>query len=390
MTEKWTRLVSHIPKETLDTHTMPRKMTIYLAAPPGDGLRTAREHFHTYVKPVLVAAAMDWDVVEGRKEGDVRHKTAERIRRKRKRNGEGEPMTEEELGDISIVESMRERAGTREWDGVAGDLVIGRNTWKEYIRGLHEGWLGPADAPKVLDTEQQADQDAVKHTPGVPSLGDAAVKAATASVAPPTGSSADSLVQDSSQSEFVDDASPKAEDATGDAKKEEKKSEEEEKPKPRQPPPYIVPEAYAAAAISRSAPELIGPSIGVRFPHILGFRNTPIRIYRFLNRRHLADSIGRDVAAAVLAAHRPYSTSPSENQGDVPEQKQVLRHEERNWWKTTFQPRQEHEKSVWIEDIVLDERIANRMRAFHLTAEDEDRAKRIADGLEKVDLEEDA
>jgi hypothetical protein len=30
--------------------------------------------------------------------------------------------------------------------GPKGDLVIGRHTWKEYIRGLHEGWLGPLDA----------------------------------------------------------------------------------------------------------------------------------------------------------------------------------------------------------------------------------------------------
>jgi import inner membrane translocase subunit TIM54 len=75
--QKWCDLVAHKSEETLDAHSMPRRLTVYLAAPPGDGLRAAREHFHEYVKPVLVAAAMDWDVVEGRKEGDVRFKTAE-------------------------------------------------------------------------------------------------------------------------------------------------------------------------------------------------------------------------------------------------------------------------------------------------------------------------
>ena len=34
--------------------------------------------------------------------------------------------------------------------------------------------------------------------------------------------------------------------------------------------------------------------------------------------------------------------------------------------------------------MVFDERISGRMRAFQLTAENEDRAKRIGDGWEKV------
>jgi import inner membrane translocase subunit TIM54 len=62
----------------------------------------------------------------------------------------------------------------------------------------------------------------------------------------------------------------------------------------------------------------------------------------------------------------------------------VLEFEERDWWKTTFNPRKEHEESVWIEDMTLDERIMGRMRAFQLTAEDEDRAKRIGEGKEKA------
>ncbi|KAK5168265.1 mitochondrial import inner membrane translocase subunit tim54 [Saxophila tyrrhenica] len=384
--EKWCNLVSHIPNEHLDPKSLPRRVTIYLAAPPGDGLRTAREHFHNYVKPVLVAAAMDWDVVEGRKEGDVRYKTAERIRKRRKKNGEGEPMSQEEVENLSLVDAMRERNGTHEFDGVAGDLVIGRNTWKEYVRGLHEGWLGPADAPKQPEPEEGSDVQTANHVPGVPSLGDAAVKAAGNMASQQGAESAPSEATPESQT--TDDASPAA-----DAKQEEETKEEEEKPKPRQPPPYIQPTAYPSASLSKSTPETLGPSIGIQFPHILGFRNTPIRIYRFLTRRHLADSICQDVAAAVLASHGSYSTSLAASDDDstpgAPEQSKVLQHEESNWWKTTFQPRKEHEESVWIEEIVLDDRIASRMRAFQLTAEDEDRAKRIADGREKVPTRED-
>lgn len=379
--EKWCNLVSHIPDEHLSTKTMPRKMTIYLAAPPGDGLRIAREHFHNYVKPVLVAAAMDWDVVEGRKEGDVRFKTAERIRKKRKRSGEGEQQNEGEPEETQYtVEALREKSGTKDYDGVAGDLVVGRHTWKEYVRGLHEGWLGPVDGPKQVEDGTSAGELTQTHQDGRTSVGDAAVNTA-----------AEAVTSDSSSEQQPQDASPTS-DTTGDSEKpSDEKKDEEEKPKPRQPPPYIQPSEYPLATASSNTPDLLGPSIGIRMPHILGFRNTPIRIYRFLTRRNLADSIGRDVAAAVLASHRPYNSaslvdesSSSVNSSENTEQNKVLEYEEKDWWKTTFQPRKEHEESVWIEDMVLDDRIASRMRAFQLTAEDEDRAKRLGDGSEKV------
>lgn len=353
-------------------------MTVYLCAPPGDGLRSAREHFHNYVKPVLVAAAMDWDVVEGRKEGDVRFKTAERIRRKRKKAGEGEPMSQEDAEKLFLIDDIRKRAGTEVYDGVAGDLVIGRHTWKEYIRGLHEGWLGPPDPPKQPDAEQPTEPELTSQRDGIPSLGDAAVKAAANQFTP----------TEESTSTTADGASPTAETTPAPEKTEAEKKKEEEN-KPRQPPAYIQPSEYASATVSPQIPDIIGPSIGIRMPHILGFRNTPIRIYRFFTRRRLADSVGRDVATAILASYRPYeytatATGEESSTSDEPEQSKVLEHEERDWWKTTYQPRKPHEESLWIEDIFLDERIASRMRAFQLTAEDEDRAKRFGDGTEKI------
>lgn len=361
-------------------------MTVYLSAPPGDGLRSAREHFHNYVKPVLVAAAMDWDVVEGRKEGDVRFKTAERIRRKRKKAGEGEPLSQEEAEKLTLIDDIRKKNGTELFDGVAGDLVIGRHTWKEYIRGLHEGWLGPVDPPKQPDAEVPSEVEPANDAPGVPSLGDAAVQKAADKVAPPSGST----------SATDQGASPTSDDTSSNGKSDkEKKKEENEKRKPHQPPPYIRPSDYPSLTPSQQTPDLIGPSIGVRLPHILGFRNTPIRIYRFFTRRNLADSVGRDVATAILASYRPYEYTPSSvnaesgEGSEKPEQMRVLEHEERDWWKTTYQPRKEHEESVWIESIVLDERIASQMRAFQLTAEDEDRARRLGEGTEKVGKKDD-
>lgn len=392
MREKWCNLVSHIADEPLDTKVAPRKVTIYLSAPPGDGLRYAREHFHEYVKPVLVSAAMDWDVVEGRKEGDVRHKTSERIRKRRKRNGEGTPLAEGEEEEYT-VDSIRAKNGDLDFPGVAGDIVIGRNTWKEYVRGTHEGYLGPADQPESLKEGSDGERrEPTKHVPGQPSVGDAAVNAATKIASQDKDSSPVESLEStvSGASDASDEQSPQSKDQADEPPEAEKKKEEEEKPKRRFPPSYILPEQYETASLSPSTPEIIGPSVGVRMPHLLGFRNTPIRIYRFLNRRSLQDDVGRQVAAAVLASHRPYGTvaassddSGSGGHATLPEQAEVLALEERDWWpKVINRKREEHEESMWTEPMVLDERISSRMRAFQLTSEDEERAKRIKAGTD--------
>lgn len=385
MREKWCRLVAPIAEESLDAHTAPRRVTIYLAAPPGDGLRCAREHFHTYVKPVLVAAAMDWDVVEGRKEGDVRHKTAERIRKVRQRNGEGTSVEEGE--DALTIEAIRLKNGSQTYPGVGGDIVIGRHTWKEYIRGLHEGYLGPADSPKEPEAETPTDSTPSTQAAAQQPANDAPGITATLldSDSQPKGSESASPTQsaDHPESEVT---------TTTENKEAEQKKDEAEKPTPKRrfPQSPILPENYATATLSASTPEIIGPSMPVRMPHLLGIRNTPIRIYRFLTRRRVADDIGRQVATAVLASHRPYVTvsAPDESSAaggsvEVPEQQEVLRFEERDWWKTVRQPRQEHEESVFIEPMAFDERILSRMRAFQMTSEDEDRAKSVASGQSK-------
>ncbi|KAK4634812.1 Mitochondrial import inner membrane translocase subunit tim54 [Fulvia fulva] len=407
MREKWCNMVAHIAKEPLDTKTTPRKVTIYLEAPPGDGLRSAREHFHTYIKPVLVSAALDWDVVEGRKEGDVRHKTAERIRKRRKRNGEGAPAPEGEE-EAYTVESIREKNGDVDYPGVAGDIVIGRHTWKEYIRGVHEGYLGPPDMPKHMeawetpgwDMDRNASAQTPSHDDAGKAVSDSTAQTSTststsefaADAQPADGAPANADTNGVESLEKLTTETEETQETDEDKKKqEEAKKKEAEKPKRRFPPSYILPDEYETASLSPSTPEIIGPSVGVQLPHLLGFRNTPIRIYRFLTRRRTQDDIGRQVATAILASHRPYDTVAANDQNsasaaarEIHEQDQVLDHEERDWWKTVRQPRKEHEEDIWLQPMVLDERIASRMRAFRLTAEDEDRAKRIESGAEKV------
>lgn len=363
--QKWAKVVEDIAKEPLDTHQLPRKVTVYISAPPMDGLVAARDHFHEYIKPILVAAALDWDAIEGRREGDVRAGLAERIRKLRKRRGEPTAEPAEE-GLEEEMAALRQRAGVREWTGPGGDIVVGRHTWKEYVRGLHEGWLGPLDTPA------------------------SAVAPVEASVVPiessqPTAASAE-LTGEAATPAPADDASPTAVHESPKVEEEKPKEEEKKKPKKKtQPAPFVTTAEYHNATLSPNCPQALGPTAVIPFPHLLGFLNFPIRMYRFLNRRQAADVIGRETAAAVLGAYRPYETTgeaqDTNDQGHSStqwEQQRLLDHEEPDWHKKT-RTREEGEtkERVWLDEMVLDPRIAERMRKFALDAEVEERARNV-------------
>jgi len=409
--KKWCEAVSYLANEPLPPNVMQRKLTIYLSSPPADGLLTTREHFHEYVRPILVSAGLDWDAVEGRKEGDVRAGLAERIRKLRKLKGEQtmSPVPEDDL-DIIIAE-MRGRSGVRDYDGPAGDIIIGRNTWKEYVRGLHEGWLGPLDVPK---SAEETDQEASAPQPTQPTQPTQPVADSQQhrierphDIASIPIFAAEKVIQhlphretqgaeaaDSDPLSIIsDDASPRA-IPESEPKLEEKPKAEDSKDdsktkKPKQPPPFIAISEYSSSNPASSIPTEFAPSVVIAVPHILGFLNTPIRIYRYLTKRYVADEIGRQVAAACFEASKPYqpldgstvhsafppeeSASPSSveetQKSPTYEQQLLLLQEEAEWHKSVRKTHDPTKESVWVDQMVLDPRIAERMRKFMLERE---------------------
>lgn len=333
-TARWSKAVSHLAREPISNpHQLPRKLTIFLESPPGDGLRVMQDHYTEYVKPVLAASGLDWEFVQGRKEGDIRAAVAERIRRARQE--ETGTQTQDE-----IVQELRRKNGTPEWQGIRGDIVIGRHAWKEYIRGLHEGWLGPLAPPLSPEPEVKK-------------------------------------VEEASAAEGTE------------AEKQEPNPEEkpEKKPeRPPQPPPYNTTNDYPSSPIPMLIPAEFSPSAPIKFPHILGFSNTLTRLRRFFNRRYLADDIGREVAAVCLAAAREYREDADMTRS---EQQTVLEEEERDWVKSVWKddkPKESDEESttpvtppekIWASPIVLDPRISMRMRRFEIQPEEEARAREI-------------
>lgn len=381
--KKWCDLVAHVAQQKLDVRELPRKMTVFLSASPGDGIGPSRQYFKDYIKPILVAAAMDYDVVEGRKEGDVRYGTAEQIRRLRRKKGET-GVEEQEVDTAMAIDLMRERLQLTPEAGVKGDLVLGRHTWKEYVRGLHEGWLGPLDAPP--EPEPIAEPSPI-HPPTEPRTDDPAATTSAEAV----------------ESTLADQDKPTEE------KKEDKK---EDKKKTYPPPSYLPILEYASSPLSPHTPIVFEPSEAIHQQHLLGFLKTPQRIFNWLNRRSLQEQIGRQVAAVVLANYRPYqhedsfampsagaddgsllATKSVENDfhssplqtGATYEQQSLLKEEEPHWHKSVRQPPKDLTKEqILVKDIVFDPRIAQRMRKFELDSEDEGRANRIAAGDESA------
>lgn len=378
--------------EPLPTNLMPRRITIFLSAPPGDGLRVAREHFHEYIKPILVAGAIDWEVIEGRREGEVRAGLAEKIRKARKRHDEApqlEAAPESKRGGQDLVEDLRRKGGIREWNGLQGDLVLGRHTWKEYIRGLHEGWLGPLDPPP-----------------------------------PPDNVSVNARPEDHRGSQDPDSTS-KTVSADSVSESQDSTEPQESIPDPSAPPPpppakkpspipaYIPCSAYSTQSIPSSIPPNLHPSLPLPFPHLLGFLNTPKRLYRFLTQRKLADETGALVAGMVLGSNsRSFrsSTTPlsatantggsefssSANASDEPtestqekriwwEQEKALSAEESDWHKSAWKDEKNQsskeagvekleQEHVWREEVVVDDRIGARMLLFELAPHEAERA----------------
>jgi len=380
-------MVSHLAQEPLPTTQMPRRITVFLSAPPGDGLRAAREHFHEYVKPVLVAGALDWEVIEGRKEGEVRAGLAAKIRRTRRRNGEkGESEDTEETTEDRL-EAFRRGAQIRSWDGVQGDLILGRHTWKEYVRGVHEGWLGPLDEPQspkapTSDTSLSLDAEA-RDSAGTPIQVN------------PTPSLENRQLEGTDILDTQNEIGGSIPEALLPSQPSEK-SPEKPPTKPSPTPPYLRPAAYSTSPLSASTPSPLPPSTVLPFPHLLGFFNTPIRVYRFLTRRYLTDTTGQLVATLVLASstrsyergHELISNADLDEDASPPaqptevveaqtawEQERILFEEESEWHKSAWAPNADDapdRERPWREKMVVDERIGARMCAFDLPAGERD------------------
>lgn len=314
---KYKERVAFMSQEPLQPLQMPRKMTIYMGAPPGDTIHIARDHFNEYVKPILNSAAVDFELVEGKMQGDIRHKVAQSIR--------------DERSNVDGLSALQRAAKEKlDYNTEAGDIVLGRHSYKEYMRGLHEGHLGPLDQPEEITAIMNP------RMPGDPITEAVDLPISTSDTEP------DSSITHEPPKEKTEDEIKAEIDAI-------------KAQIPSSPPSYIKPDSYALAAdppIDRDRVQIYVP-----IQHLLGFLNTPWRIYRFLNRRKLAEEICSATTSAVLATYtRPFDSSIDLECG---------RMEEMDWPKKNRQK----EDGVWVEPIIVDKRVMAHQRVYEPVAD---------------------
>ncbi|GJJ12342.1 hypothetical protein Clacol_006583 [Clathrus columnatus] len=102
--------------------------------------------FSRKVTPILVAAAVDYDIVKGKRHGSLAELIAEKTKSDRRINLDLDPPPVSEA--LGIPGHSREEERKRFLEG--GIIIIGRHTFKEFMNGLKRGWTEPLD---IVDKE---------------------------------------------------------------------------------------------------------------------------------------------------------------------------------------------------------------------------------------------
>lgn len=274
-----------------------RRVRVYLAPPPNDVLEPSLQQFRNYIKPVLTAAAVDHELVTEERQGFIRSRVAEDVRRLRR--GEAPAHTE-------------------------GALIVGRGAYKEYLSGLQEGLLGPLDPPaevvEQIAAEARAEEERLQR-------------------------------RRDANAKSTDGTDQSAYDTEADYEEDRRARLFRQYPVV---PPYIALEDLAAAPLAPAVQQTPQDPIAVfREPHLLGILMAPVRIWRWLHERTLAEELGRQAVAVVQEKKRPFELR------DVD-----LAIEDEEDWPAKFKQKGLEAGSEWMHALVVDPRIAELLEVY--------------------------
>lgn len=107
-------------------------------------------------QPILVAAAVDFELISGKRFGDVTNRVAEDIRRRRRIDLGIDPIPD--IAKALPTYKSPEEVAKHTLQG--GIVIVGRPTLKEFMAGLRKGWTEPldnVDNEEVLARELESD-----------------------------------------------------------------------------------------------------------------------------------------------------------------------------------------------------------------------------------------
>ncbi|CDS00896.1 hypothetical protein [Sporisorium scitamineum] len=155
--------VKHLSTAPMKPGEWPRKITVYATRSPGDDdYDKALRYFKKYVKPVLVAAGIDWEVTNGTRHGGLARELQSKIQERRRKLLGLEPW----MDDITAMSQTQfsltpQQELQREIDG--GLVLVGRPALKEWAWALKNGWCTPLEVLKRDRDDELAQELAEDH-----------------------------------------------------------------------------------------------------------------------------------------------------------------------------------------------------------------------------------
>ncbi|WFD19625.1 mitochondrial import inner membrane translocase subunit tim54 [Malassezia caprae] len=154
--EEYKERVRGLSEDVMHPLEHPRKVYVYTAKYPGDdNYDVGVRFFKRYVKPILVAAAIDYEITSGTKYGNLARELRERIHERRRNLAGLEPWTTNTVAGTSLPTTLSPvQYLQRELDGAV--VLIGRPAFKEWAWALREGWGTSIPTTRVDRDEQLA------------------------------------------------------------------------------------------------------------------------------------------------------------------------------------------------------------------------------------------
>lgn len=375
--KKYMKMVEHLGEEVYSEKRIPRKLTIFIAPPPNDFLEESLRYFRKFVKPILNSASIDYEIYTENRQGDIRSQVAEKIRQLRRskiEKLEPEPKTGDEefkhrhelyeakdiLGLYQLVNPFKTvRDDEVDVLNAGGVVCIGRGTFKEYMNGVHEGLLGPLE-PVVTEQSGEPNEGAkiAEIETEAPQAAETTPLAETTEVSQPAELKTDTQ----SEGTEVQSLDAKLEEA-----KQESSEDSDEEKLPPVPKPYITSDQYANHQLAPeldfgNGPVLNDKNVPVLFeqpvyvypvPNLLGFFNTPQKIYRYFTKRNVAEDYGKRTLAIIYNLHRDFEFKD----------KFAGKEEELDWPKKWIEKGKTN-GSEWVQELEVDDRVVGRMRVY--------------------------
>ncbi|QLG72132.1 hypothetical protein HG535_0C04860 [Zygotorulaspora mrakii] len=383
-------IVKPLANEPIDVNLRPRKITVFIAPPPNDYLDSSLKIWRRYIKPILYYAGVDYEIVQEEKQGMIRTEVANRVRAVRRqlleaRNQE-KPLSHEgtsknefiPLDEYDPEQAKRFKANfdyrnvigpflgkdkpvVTEADSLTpselsgGVICLGRGAYKEYITGLHEGLLGPLEAPVKVRVANADDKQSSQ------------IQSAETNVA------CETITESQSEEPNVGADSNANEDEkhSEEEHSEEKQSEKDSKSKISK--PFITPADYANVEIPHelslsgqssvvrdpktNIPLLLHqPVLAISVPNLVGFLKIPERIYRFYRKRYYCEEVCSAVTDLVVQKNiRPFSHP----------QDLGLAIEEEDDWPKSWVKEGLKRQSEWTSDLKDDPRIVEYVTLYN-------------------------